>query len=66
MRFAQSGYYIEKYIKCETCGVLVYDEGLRRDASDSDAVFCSEWCVAWYTAKESGEESPRVDLPFHR
>lgn len=65
MRFAESGYYIEKYVKCENCGVLVYDEGLTRDGAPSETVYCSEWCVAWHAAREGGEASPRIDLPFH-
>ena len=65
MRFAESGYYIEKYVKCENCGVLVYGEGLKSQSADNpDAVFCSEWCVRWYTEKLGGEPSPEIDLPF--
>ena len=26
MRFSDNGYYIERYIKCDNCGVLIYDE----------------------------------------
>ena len=27
MRFSDNGYYIERYIKCDNCGVLIYDDG---------------------------------------
>ncbi|MGB1884582.1 MAG: hypothetical protein ACPHUF_11810 [Gammaproteobacteria bacterium] len=65
MRFAESGYYIEKYVKCENCGVLVYHEGVEHpNVSDADDVFCSQWCVAWYDAKQRGEENPQVGLEF--
>ena len=29
MRFSENGYYIEKYVKCANCGLLIYDEGIR-------------------------------------
>ena len=29
MRFAESGYYIEQYVKCDNCGVLIYGDGVR-------------------------------------
>ena len=28
MRFSANGYYIERYVKCATCGMLVYGEGI--------------------------------------
>jgi hypothetical protein len=27
MRFSDNGYYIEKYVKCANCGMLVYGKG---------------------------------------
>ena len=29
MRFSENGYYIEKYLKCANCGMLVYGDGHR-------------------------------------
>lgn len=43
MRFAPSGYYIEKYLKCANCGVLIYGNGTRKE----QALYCSDWCVQW-------------------
>ena len=28
MRFSENGYYIERYVKCANCGLLVYGEGI--------------------------------------
>ena len=32
MRFSENGYYIEHYVKCANCGMLVYGEGIAGDA----------------------------------
>ena len=42
MRFSDNGYYIEKYLKCANCGMLVYGAGIKRDG-----LYCSEWCIEW-------------------
>ena len=65
MKFAHNGYYIEKYIKCDNCGVLIYDDGL---ASNQDTlqgeIFCSNWCREWREAKHRGVTSPQVTTDF--
>src|ERR1700738_152775 len=33
MRFAQNGYYIEKYLKCANCGLLIYGNGIHKPVS---------------------------------
>ena len=33
MRFSDNGYYIERYIKCDNCGVLIYGEGINADVT---------------------------------
>ena len=30
MRFSDNGYYIEKYVKCANCGLLIYGDGIAR------------------------------------
>lgn len=65
MKFAESGYYIESYSKCDNCGVLLYDDGIKpADEALSELVFCTQWCVAWHAQKAAGVEVPQVDLPF--
>lgn len=61
MRFSDTGYYIESYIKCGNCGVLVYDDGITSDNPDlADQIFCSDWCVEWKAQKASGVDMPQV------
>src|SRR5260370_4472283 len=47
MRFAQNGYYIEKYLKCANCGLLIYGNGIHKPVPGRQALFCSDWCVQW-------------------
>jgi N-methylhydantoinase B len=46
MRFSENGYYVEKYVKCANCGLLIYGKGVLGRAGDSH-LYCSEWCVKW-------------------
>ena len=63
MRFSANGYYIERYVKCDCCGVLVYDAGVPGAASTAGRLFCSPWCREWKTQKLAGVAVPRIDLP---
>ncbi len=61
MRFSDTGYYIESYVKCGNCGVLVYDDGVVADRKDLAGVtFCSDWCVDWKSQKLDGLAEPRI------
>ena len=65
MRFADNGYYIERYIKCENCGVLIYDDGISVPRPDADAVLvCSPWCRDWFEQRARGVASPQIDKEF--
>lgn len=61
MRFSPEGYYVERYIKCDNCGLLIYDAGVR--AADRKALFCSAWCVQWNEQRQAGVEHPVLKLP---
>lgn len=63
MRFSDNGYYIERYVKCDNCGVLIYDGGQQAVVGDARKLFCSDWCVDWNTARAKGVEEPRIPLP---
>lgn len=65
MRFSDNGYYIEKYVKCDNCGVLIYGEGTTATISGADAaqLFCSQWCIDWADARAKGIEEPKIPLP---
>lgn len=62
MRFSDNNYYIEKYIKCDNCGMLIYGEGLEK-ADHPKSIFCSLWCVEWFEAKKDGQDEPKIPLP---
>lgn len=47
MRFSTNGYYIERYVKCANCGMLIYDEGIKGQRHGKDCVYCSDWCIEW-------------------
>lgn len=56
MRFSENGYYVEKYVKCANCGLLIYDEGISVDQEGTSDLFCSDWCIEWATLRTSGED----------
>ena len=31
MRFSDNGFYIEKYMKCANCGMLIYGQGTEKE-----------------------------------
>lgn len=63
MRFSDTGYYIESYVKCANCGVLIYDDGITvSDPALQDMIFCSDWCREWKAQRVSGVEMPRLPL----
>ncbi len=51
MRFSDNGYYIEKYIKCSNCGMLIYGTGQTHDVAGKTQLFCTDWCVEWATLR---------------
>ncbi len=63
MRFADKGYYIEEYVKCANCGVLIYDEGIVVDAGAKTKTFCADWCRDWAALRDAGAVRPVLRLP---
>lgn len=63
MRFSDNGYYIERYVKCDNCGVLIYDEGLKAETKQGPKLYCSDWCRDWAKMRMDGVENPRLPLP---
>jgi N-methylhydantoinase B len=62
MRFSKNGYYIEKYLKCLNCGVLIYDAGIKAERKGKEQLFCSDWCVEWSALRDSGKKDMRLPL----
>ena len=56
MRLSENGYYVEKYVKCANCGLLIYDEGQSVERGGGVRVYCSDWCIEWSSLRDSGEE----------
>ncbi|MEM7466092.1 MAG: hypothetical protein AAF387_04340 [Pseudomonadota bacterium] len=66
MKFAHNGYYIEKYIKCDNCGVLIYDDGIAPNAKVfAGELYCSTWCREWRREKSKGVDSPVIEQAFN-
>ena len=47
MRFSDNRFYIEKYVKCANCGMLIYDKGIEKELFGKTHLYCSQWCVEW-------------------
>ncbi len=62
MKFSANGYYIEKYIKCMNCGLLIYGKGVPGKDGVTSKIFCSQWCVEWAELRDSGAENIRLPL----
>jgi hypothetical protein len=60
MRFAPNHLYIEEYVKCRNCGVLIYERAAAANPekiTNGDRVYCSKWCLDWEEAREAREEA---------
>ena len=62
MRFSENGFYVESYVKCANCGLLIYDDGLPGQRHDQAVVFCSPWCVEWAGLRDSRDDHFRLPL----
>jgi len=62
MRFSSNGYYIERYVKCDTCGMLIYGAGIKATRHDKPVLFCSPWCGEWAALKDTGRDDIRLKI----
>ncbi len=62
MRFSENGYYIERYVKCANCGLLIYGPGIAGARHGKSALYCSEWCVEWARLADSGASDIRLKI----
>lgn len=56
MKFAKNGLYIESYIKCTNCGILIYETSKQAamEAKHIDGeIYCSSWCIDWETDRRT-------------
>ena len=64
MRFSDKGYYVEEYVKCVNCGILIYDHDIQSKAvASGSAVYCSDWCREWVQSRQQGDDSQILPLP---
>jgi N-methylhydantoinase B len=56
MRFSENGFYVERYVKCVNCRLLIYDEGIEASRDGRSGLFCSNWCIQWADLRASGQE----------
>ena len=54
MRFAQNGLYIEAYLKCANCGLLIFDKN-NTHIMHNDKRYCSQWCIDWSDGRAERE-----------
>ena len=52
MKFSENGLYIERYIKCGNCGVLIYQRADQELLTDDGETYCSPWCIDWKNSRE--------------
>ena len=62
MRFAPNNLYIEEYVKCANCGVLIYEKrGAKAPDKNPETItkvgkiYCSQWCLNWEEARATKE-----------
>ena len=52
MKFSENGLYIERYIKCGNCGVLIYQRADQELLTDDGETYCSPWCIEWKNSRK--------------
>jgi hypothetical protein len=53
MKLSENGLYVERYIKCGTCGVLIYENRDQELLTQDGVHYCSQWCIEWKEAREA-------------
>src|SRR5262245_65670203 len=62
MRFSENGFYIEKYLKCANCGLLVYGAGVKAQLGGKSCLYCSDWCAEWAARRERADGLIRMQI----
>lgn len=52
MKFSENGLYVERYIKCGNCGVLIYQRANQGILTHDGITYCSRWCIDWKISRE--------------
>jgi N-methylhydantoinase B len=62
MRFSDNGFYIEKYLKCANCGMLIYARGIEKELAGKTHLYCSDWCVEWARLRQAHDGYFRLPI----
>ena len=62
MRFSENGFYIEKYLKCANCGLLVYGAGVKAQLGGKSCLYCSDWCAEWAARRDQADGLIRMRI----
>ncbi len=52
MKFSANRLYVERYLKCKNCGILVYENDPEQVKAEDGTLFCSTWCQDWDAKRE--------------
>ena len=58
MKFSDNGYYLEEYVNCDNCGVLIYGSPIKISIDDEARKYCSDWCIDWDLKRQSERLDP--------
>jgi len=53
MRFSANGLYVERYVKCRNCGILIYENDKDQVKTEAGVQYCSPWCQNYDAKRES-------------
>lgn len=55
MKFSENRLYVEGYVKCCNCGVLIYETSRPQAVEQEGRTYCSAWCVDWALARSAAK-----------
>ncbi|GAB5469920.1 MAG: hypothetical protein Kilf2KO_29500 [Rhodospirillales bacterium] len=55
MKFSANRLYVERYVKCLNCGILIYENDQEQLKDDAGRQFCGTWCQNWDAKRHSAE-----------
>jgi len=52
MKFSANRLYVERYVKCRNCGILIYETDTEQVRNKAGYLYCSAWCRDWDAKRE--------------
>ncbi len=53
MKFSANRLYVERYVKCHNCGILIYETDSEQVKSEAGSLYCTSWCRDWDAKREA-------------